>query len=114
MMANESTTLCILSVDVVGNLYECYVIKKLQRKIGLDELEQKKRNEENERNIRNLAVSEVVEIIIPLVYTVTYSIAYYGPNQLILNNMRLDLSFLYVFMSGEMSPFPRNDKFRVF
>ena len=90
MYANEVTTFCILSVDVVVNLYECYVIKKLQRKIGFNELEQKRRIEEKERNIRILALSEVVEILIPLVYTVSYCIAYYGPNRLILSNMRLD------------------------
>ena len=37
-----------------------------------------------------LALSEVLEILIPLAYTVTYSVAYYGPNELILNQMRYD------------------------
>ena len=90
MIANEITTFCILLVDVVANLYECYVIKKLQRKIGFDKLQQDRRQEQRERNISMLALSEVLEILIPLAYTVTYSVAYYGPNELILNQMRYD------------------------
>lgn len=86
--SDTTTAFCILLVDVVGNLYQCYTIIKLHGKEGFNELELKRRQEEKEGKVKILALSEVLDILIPLSYTLTYIVGYYGPNTMILNNFR--------------------------
>ena len=86
--STDTTAFCILLVDVIGNLYQCYTIIKLQRKQGFDELELKRRQEEKAQKVKMLALSEILDILIPLSYTMTYIVAYYGPNAMILNKVR--------------------------
>ena len=83
--STDTTAFCILLVDVIGNLHQCYTIIKLQRKQGFDELGLKRRQEQK---VKMLALSEVLDILIPLSYTMTYIVAYYGPNAMFLNNVR--------------------------
>ena len=84
------TTYCILFVDVVCSLYHTFCIMKLYRKVDLDESQLKKREEQKEQNVKILALSEILEIIIPLSYTVTFVVAYYGPNATILRSIKND------------------------
>ena len=43
---------------------------------------------EKENEIKLLALSEILEILIPLSYTVSFVIAYYGPNATILRSIK--------------------------
>ena len=82
------TTFCILLVDVLGNFYHCYCIAKLHRKVGFDNLQLKTRREEQEKEVKILALSEVLEILVPLSYTISFIVAYYGPNATILRSIK--------------------------
>ena len=86
--ATTATTFCILLVDVVGNFYHCYCIVKLHRKVGLDELQLKMRIAEKEKEVQMLALSEVLEIMVPLSFTLSFIVAYYGPNAKILRSVK--------------------------
>ena len=87
---NDVTTFCILMVDVIGNLYHCYVIIRLHRKVGNDDGNQIRIQQEKESTIKMIALSEVLEILVPLSYTITFIVAYYGPNTMILDKIRHD------------------------
>ena len=84
----DLTIFCILVVDVTLSLYHCYGIMKLHRKVNLDESQIKRREMEKENEIKLLALSEILEILIPLSYTVSFVIAYYGPNATILRSIK--------------------------
>ena len=87
-ITNDVTTFCILSVDVLRNFYHCYCIAKLHRKVGMDEFQLKRRNEEKAKELKILALSEVLEIMIPLSFTISFFVAYYGPNATILRSVK--------------------------
>ena len=89
-LTNDITTFCILLVDVLGNFYHCYGIIKLHRKVDFDEVQITRRQKEKDKKIKILALSEVLEILIPLSYTVSFIVAYYGPNATILRSVKND------------------------
>ena len=84
------TTFCILLVGVILNLYECYKIIKLHKKIEADAALIIRKEEEKEMKIRALAISEMMEILVPLMYTLTFIVAYHGPNATILTGVTSD------------------------
>ena len=84
------TTYCVLLVGVVNSLYQCIAIMKLHRKIEPDESKLRKREIEKEKKIRAIAISEVLDILVPLMYTVVFVVAYYGPNATILKGIKID------------------------
>ena len=86
----DQTIFCILLVDIILSLHHCYGVMKLHRKVNLDESQIKRREMEKENEIKLLALSEILEILIPLSYTVTFVIAYYGPNATILRSIKND------------------------
>ena len=84
-----STSYSILTFELFLNLYTCFKIIRLQRKIGQSGLQ--KREElriHNLEAIQNLALTEILEILVPVAYTMTLVIAYYGPNNDVLGNIR--------------------------
>ena len=89
-LSNGLTAFSILLVDVIGNLYQCFIITKLNRKEGFDEMQLNRRQKEKQNNVEMLALTEVLDILIPLSYTMTYIVAYYGPNRMLLNGIRHD------------------------
>ena len=84
------TTFCILLVGVISNLRECYKIIQLHKKIEADDAQILKKNKEKEMKIRALAISEVMELLVPLTYTLTFIVAYHGPNATILTGVKND------------------------
>ena len=85
---NDMTTFCILLVDVLGNFYHCYCIAKLHRKVDFDYLRLKRRQEEKEKEVKMLALSEVLKILVPLSYPMSFIVAFYGPNATILRSIK--------------------------
>ena len=84
------TTFCILLVGVLFNLYECFGIIKLHRKIETDDSLRLQKHKAMETKIRALAISEILEILVPLSYTLTFMVAYHGPNATILTGIKND------------------------
>ena len=84
------TTFCILLVGVIFNLYECFGIIKLHRKIETDDSLRLRKDKAMETKIRALAISEILEILVPLSYTLTFIVAYHGPNATILTGVKND------------------------
>ena len=89
-LTNDLTTFCILLVDVLGNFYHCYGIIKLHRKVDCDDIQIRRRQKEKDKAIKILALSEVLEILVPLSYTISFIVAYYGPNATILRSVKND------------------------
>ena len=89
-LTNDFTTFCILLVDVLGNFYHCYGIIKLHKKVDSDEIQIRRRLREKDKEIKLLALSEVLEILVPLSYTISFIVAFYGPNATILRSVKND------------------------
>jgi len=92
MLANSSTEItsyAILAVEFILNLYASYQIIKLHRKtVSKDCLETEAILIEKKEETVQLCAIETVEFLVPLVYTITFLIAYYGPNATIIGNIR--------------------------
>ena len=89
-IANSSTpvtTYSIIAVDFILNLYISHKIIKLHRKIVSSDGLDADRVTKKEETLRLFSI-ETVEFITPLVYAITFLIAYYGPNATILGNIR--------------------------
>ena len=87
-MANKTTSFCILGVDFLLNLYSCYKIFKMKRKIGFVVLMEDNMINSMNCEIHNLFSIEAIEVFIPLILGITVSLAYYGPNGDILGGIR--------------------------
>ena len=74
--ATQMTVFSILGVDFILNLYLCFKILKIQRKVSgtVDT------DVEVQGNVQDLVINETIEVLIPLAYFSTFLIAYYGPN----------------------------------
>ena len=86
--ATEMTKYCILMEDVLKNFYHCYKIMKLHRKISLDQLQMEENKSKKETEIQILTLIETAEMLIPIAYTVTFLVAYQGPNADILGSIK--------------------------
>ena len=78
---SSTTAYVIMLLDSIPNILSCIKIIKLQR------------NRENSLQIEELkclALKEFMEVSIPLVYCVSFVVAYYGPNAEIIGNVKND------------------------
>ena len=87
-IATPLTSYSILGVDFILNLLSCINIIRIQQRIdpehsNSENLEERKRNE-----VTNLALTEIVEALVAMLYLLTFLIAYYGPNALILGGIK--------------------------
>jgi hypothetical protein len=79
--ATDTTAYSILAVDFMINMFILHKIIKLERKISPTDAQERERTMiEKTENIMQLFAIETVEFLAPIVYSVTYAIAYYGPN----------------------------------
>ena len=88
-LATRFTAYCILGVEVVLNFYETYKIVKSMRNISPENHCENERRR-NERTVESLTliVIELIEILVPFTYLITFLMAYYGPNAGIIGNIR--------------------------
>ena len=86
-LATEVTAYIILIEEFVFNLYSCYKIWKLHRKINQNAIPTVMLRA-IEEEVQMLVLTESLEILVPLAYTITFLFAYYGPNAEILGNVR--------------------------
>ena len=87
-LATQLTSYLILSVEVLLNLYECYKIIKLGRRIEAESSLHNELKEERKQAILTLVSIEILETMVPIIYAITFLIAYYGPNASILGGIQ--------------------------
>ena len=85
--ATQMTTYCLFLVKFLVDLYHCYKIIKTDKKIAYEQLNVDTLIIEKENTFSLLALAEVMEVIIPLEFGITFLIAYNGPNFSILGNI---------------------------
>ena len=86
--ATEVTLYSILGVEFTLNLFLCFKIIWIQKKMEIDDSENLKQAKAMERSIVRLTLNETIEVLVPLSYAITFVLAYYGPNATILGNVR--------------------------
>ena len=70
------------------NLYECYKIIKLGRRIEAESSLRNELKEERKQAILTLVSIEILETLVPIIYAITFLVAYYGPNASILGDIQ--------------------------
>ena len=88
-LVTDFTSYSILAVDFIINLFLTYKIIKMHRKVSpTDAREKEKRMVEKTENILQLFAIETAELLAPIVYSITFAMAFYGPNSEITGNVR--------------------------
>ena len=81
------TTYCILAAEVLLNLYTTFTIIKRHRLVSPTSANERERNEVKEEALK-LSGIEMVEILTPIAYAITFSMAFYGPNADIIGGVK--------------------------
>ena len=84
----EVTMYSMLVVQFLMHLYSCYQIIRLHRKVQNDSSEFEETNSAIKEAVFGLVLSETLEVLIPLVYAVTFVTTFFGPNAGIMGNFR--------------------------
>ena len=89
--ATEVTTYSILGLSFLLNIILCINIIRLHRKIADANNELLNvRNKTKSEMIGELILNETVEFVVPMLFMITFAIAFYGPNATIIGNVRND------------------------
>ena len=88
--ADTFTGACILGVEFLINLYSCFKIIRMHRKIeGSDDSENKaERKAEKKSAIVSLLTVELIETLTPAAYAISLLMAYYGPNATLMTGIK--------------------------
>ena len=87
-IATPITSYCILGFDFMLNLYSCITIIRMHRKIDPQHPTAKHLEMQKLDEVTILALTEVVEVLAPILYMTTFLIAFHGPNALILGGIK--------------------------
>ena len=82
------TSYCILGVEFVLNMYSCIKIIRTHQKIKPQQLKSEDLEQQKNEEVALLALTEIVEVLAPMCYILTFLIAYHGPNATILGNIK--------------------------
>ena len=88
--ANQVTSVLILSIDFILNIYSSIIIVNKHRSTATDALSATRHLKELDYLISKLILIELLEVLVPVSYVITVLIAYYGPNAEILGNIKND------------------------
>ena len=88
--ATEATAYVLLIADFASNIYNSYKIIRIDRKITPQNFDNEKTKKERDKEVSMLVLIEIMEILVPLAYAITFVLAYYGPNSKILGNVQND------------------------
>ena len=88
--ANQETSVLILLIDFIINIYSSLMIVNKCRSTTIDVLSQRRHLNELDYYVSKLILIELLEVLVPVSYVITVLIAYYGPNAEILGNIRND------------------------
>ena len=87
--ATVKTNYCILAINFIYNLYLCFKIVLLHKKVVPDFQQEMVALKTLKKEIlTELLLNEIIEILVPVTYICTFTIAYYGPNSKILGNIQ--------------------------
>jgi len=84
----EVTMYSILGIQFVMQLYSCYEIIRLHRKVQTDSSALEEINSAINDVVFDLVLVETIEALVPVVYAITFVSSYYGPNAGILGNFK--------------------------
>ena len=82
------TSYCILGVDFLLNLYSCISIIRTHRRIDPQHLNSRNLETQKMDEVTMLVLTEIVEVLAPMLYILTFLIAYNGPNAKILGGIK--------------------------
>ena len=89
--ATVTTSNCIIAVDFLLNIYSSVRIVQFHQKTtpkdAIPSLESTKYDLKKKEETLDLYAVESIEYLVPLIYTVTFLIAFYGPNADIIGNV---------------------------
>ena len=88
--ATQTTSVLILSIDFILNLYSSLMIINKHRSTAINSLSITIHLKEMDYLVSKLILIELLEVLVPVSYIITVLIAYYGPNAEILGNIRND------------------------
>ena len=89
--ATDSTNYCILAINFIYNLYLCFKIILLNNRISPTCQEDVAVLRTLKKEIlTELMLNEIIEVLVPVTYICSFTIAYYGPNSMILGNVQND------------------------
>ena len=74
------TLFAILGIEFLLNLQLCFKIHQMHKKINEGTEHDKSRENAIQTIIHDLVTNETIEVVVPMAYFTTFTIAYYGPN----------------------------------
>ena len=89
--AEIPTIVSVLIVDFLLQLRMVHQIFQLKRKVSKDQSFRSIANTRMEKEISKLLLAELTEGLVPVVYVIGFSMAYYGPNGHLTGNVLSDL-----------------------
>ena len=84
------TAYLLMVFDSAPNLFLLAKIIRLRGKIDSSKPQEQKTYAESEITMDSLALKELFEVLIPSVYSITFIIAFYGPNAEVIGNVKND------------------------
>ena len=93
--ASQFTVNCMLFVDLGLHMRTCYQIISLSKKVKEEPDAEEKENvevidQDKRAKFLDLVVTELIEIMIPAIYGLSYATAYFGPNAHLMRNVGSD------------------------
>ena len=87
-LATKLTAFCILGVDVLINFHDTYKVVKIKTTVSSENSHeiQEMKIKRAEKSIELIGI-EIIEMLVPLTYIITFLMAYYGPNAEIIGNV---------------------------
>ena len=86
----QNTVYCLLTVETLLLIRGCYEIFKLNKKIGDSSPRDISAISLRRNKIESLVMNEFVEAIVPLSFGIAFSMAYYGPNAVLIKGIKND------------------------
>ena len=93
-----STEYLLLAINFCNNLSLCYKVIRLNGKISNDDGDVMKMQNFKKEVLTELILNEAIEVIVPISFIGTFSLAYYGPNKDLLSIVK-DVKNLPVFLT---------------
>ena len=86
---SQFTVYCILLVELLLHIRTCYQIIRLSRKVNEEPTHAENENIKREKKAKflDLVITELTEIMTPIVYGLGYATAYFGPNAHLTTNV---------------------------
>ena len=87
-LATKLTAFCILGVDVLINFHDTYKVVKIKTTVSSENSHetQEMKIKRAEKSIELIGI-EIIEMLVPLTYIITFLMDYYGPNAEIIGNI---------------------------